>query len=542
MKPPKDALDQLLRALQDRQVPLGRDDVQWAFKSPSTASIVEEWVRKYLGPDTLLSQEELDLYQKLERTGATRGITASNDLSTISPLTDDDLRAAIESLQNSSAAIDEQTTVLKKQRDALEGITLQRHAAHSTRDETNRRRDQRYLQEKQRTATAVEELSQDLSSHLVEYQQQARSQTKLMNTGVAETLRSDDKTLSRLEDLMRETVSTSSEQTRAEAESTQASRLSDKSVSLAPTEVRRLTANLVFRLINLKTEEIRCRLDRVYLESYEKSSAEEVVHQGISKDETGTIEEELESLYSEIAPVSQMSVQQEYLQPLLQAIEDQKTRIVGQSVAALKYILKDRALELQAHHGAISAIASIAKAHGLFEPTEMISQSELTKPSTQGLSLSGSMSPVRKGTSHHKSSPASAEEDRKAVEQMFRHLGLHWDAGILEEQGIDPVLSALIAEQEAKLRTQLASLDSSTDTELADHIGGLERSIRLLLENFYVNSQYGDVHVLDQDLENRLHALERKVSHVGEWMERLDVEALGRGDKGREDFLERWSG
>lgn len=57
-----DHLEHLLTVLRDRQIPLGRDDVQWAFNAPNTKDMVVEWVEEYLGPDTLLSKEELDLY------------------------------------------------------------------------------------------------------------------------------------------------------------------------------------------------------------------------------------------------------------------------------------------------------------------------------------------------------------------------------------------------------------------------------------------------------------------------------------------------
>ena len=54
-------LRQLLRALEDRNIDLSRDDVEWAFDSASTREDVRKWVQEYLSPDCLLSKEEYKL-------------------------------------------------------------------------------------------------------------------------------------------------------------------------------------------------------------------------------------------------------------------------------------------------------------------------------------------------------------------------------------------------------------------------------------------------------------------------------------------------
>jgi hypothetical protein len=54
-------LDYLLRILEDRDINLGRDDIQWAFESSKTKGDASAWVEEYLKPATLLSREELEL-------------------------------------------------------------------------------------------------------------------------------------------------------------------------------------------------------------------------------------------------------------------------------------------------------------------------------------------------------------------------------------------------------------------------------------------------------------------------------------------------
>ena len=51
-------LERLVRALDEHQVGLSRDDVGWAFESSQTKDTIEKWVREYLSPATLLRREE----------------------------------------------------------------------------------------------------------------------------------------------------------------------------------------------------------------------------------------------------------------------------------------------------------------------------------------------------------------------------------------------------------------------------------------------------------------------------------------------------
>lgn len=71
---PRDHLEHLLIVLRERDVPITRDDVQWAFDAPNTKDTVVEWVKEHLGADTLLSKEELDLYASKGRAAETQNI------------------------------------------------------------------------------------------------------------------------------------------------------------------------------------------------------------------------------------------------------------------------------------------------------------------------------------------------------------------------------------------------------------------------------------------------------------------------------------
>ncbi len=81
---------------------------------------------------------------------------------------------------------------------------------------------------------------------------------------------------------------------------------------------------------------IRTRLDRIYLESLSKSSNSNG-HSGDSQ-EAVDLQEELESLYSEILPVAQMSAEQQYLEPALKTIGATNGKSQQRAVKAVTYV------------------------------------------------------------------------------------------------------------------------------------------------------------------------------------------------------------
>ena len=91
------------------------------------------------------------------------------------------------------------------------------------------------------------------------------------------------------------------------------------------------------RLIKNTVETLRTRLDRVYLEAIiaaERSGASKTA----SEDDVKALEEELESLYSEILPVAQMSAEQQHLEPALKSTNSQSGQSLSRSAAAVSYV------------------------------------------------------------------------------------------------------------------------------------------------------------------------------------------------------------
>lgn len=91
------------------------------------------------------------------------------------------------------------------------------------------------------------------------------------------------------------------------------------------------------RLIKNTVETLRTRLDRVYLEAIlnaERSGESK----SATEDDVKALEEELESLYSEILPVAQMSAEQQHLEPLLKSTNSSSGQSLNRSASAIAYV------------------------------------------------------------------------------------------------------------------------------------------------------------------------------------------------------------
>jgi hypothetical protein len=82
-------------------------------------------------------------------------------------------------------------------------------------------------------------------------------------------------------------------------------------------------------------EGIRTRLDRIYIEALNQAEAN---GNDAGSQEIADLQEELESLYSEILPVAQMSVEQQFLEPAIREIAARDGKGQQRTVKAVKYV------------------------------------------------------------------------------------------------------------------------------------------------------------------------------------------------------------
>ncbi|KAH0566143.1 hypothetical protein GP486_000473 [Trichoglossum hirsutum] len=528
MKEPS-PLDQLLAVLQERDIPLARDDVEWAFQSPQTNTEVHSWVQHYFGPDTLLSKEELELFSKLEKAGISREIAINHDLSVVKPISDEEIRSAIETLEISTAAINQQNLTLKAKRDHLEAIIEESHTAESTQNRLGDRHSRKFALERQHVIVATEELTQSLMSQLALAQQQAKVTNSALIPTVTEVLKSDDRAFSRLEKLMADLA---------------CSELADGNAAVkSETLSRKLTA--------FNAELIKARLDRIYVQAGLTTSTESrtILEPEIHKGEIEHLLEDLESLYSEIYSVAEMSTQNQFLGPILRAISDDDILLKSVSEERMNYVsctleyltkelnsIKDR---IQAHRSHREAVELLSAAVKLELSDPLSQQAKRESPTRRRLSATAAKSPAREKRAKHRVSGVFGEEEENPSQQLLKSLGisLRTDCG---RQDIESSLEAAVSERSSKLQSHFSSLESSTESSLAAHLGDSEKTLQLLLDTLYQDSQSNKVHLSSGGMESRIEKQERMVSEVGDGMSGLDMEVLHNRNKRRDGFVERW--
>lgn len=163
--------------------------------------------------------------------------------------------------------------------------------------------------------TNVELLSQGLEYQLAELEQQTQGGSELATQIIDGMLHSDDKLLSSLQKLGWELDTEDPEETES------------------VTKLRGICA----LLIKYTVECIRTKLDRVFLQALEAFSTSGA-SDGAAKENVIAQQEELEELYSEILPVAQMSVEQQWLEPSLRSLSSKNGNSLGQSAEALAYV------------------------------------------------------------------------------------------------------------------------------------------------------------------------------------------------------------
>jgi hypothetical protein len=90
-------------------------------------------------------------------------------------------------------------------------------------------------------------------------------------------------------------------------------------------------------LIKATVETVRTKLDTVYLESLITAERSGIAEPATA-DEVKELQDEVESLYSEILSVAQMSVDQQHLEPALKAVVAKSGQSMGKTTTSLEYV------------------------------------------------------------------------------------------------------------------------------------------------------------------------------------------------------------
>ncbi|ROT38141.1 hypothetical protein SODALDRAFT_379357 [Sodiomyces alkalinus F11] len=532
-------LNGLLRKL-DTGIRIDDASLQRALDDPTHGPAFKEWANLHLGADNLLSKGELALYASLDQSGEVDQLVTSQDLAIVPSVTEEELKTAIEELNRSTASITRQTETLKQHHNALAKLIEADAKAADSRSMLAAKKAAKQDAERKRLLTTVEELSQSLSFRIADLEQQSKAADDDLNRTVDELLHSDDKLLSSLQKLGWELDSEDPE---------------DKE------NVERLRETCM-RLIKSIVETTRTKLDRLYLEALNTAPLDA----GASMEDVTALQEEVESLYAEILPVAQMSVEQQYLEPALKSLSAKNGQSINRSAAAVVYInacleyllgrvdrLTPHIGTLRSHQAAISSFAHMIKTQ-LAVPSV---SAEKTAPPPQPASPIR----VRKNTTLKPSWDRRSSDlpDESPVEALLCMLAIDvaqpststsspqnpnlavsgWDA--------IPILARTQAEREAKADDVALNAQESFEHATAAHLADARRAMQLLRDSVLAESPFGaDVKLVDPAIESSIIVLRQEVAKVQARVEEIEsvrssARHKNRGPTGKQrEFVERW--
>ncbi|KJR88088.1 uncharacterized protein SPSK_07273 [Sporothrix schenckii 1099-18] len=577
--------EQLASILRARAIAVDDAQLDAALKDAASGPELVEWAATHLVDDTLLTLDELELYDALQRSGRDEQLAASLDdaqgdgVQVSLPLSDDDLRAAIAALERSTETIRKQTDRVRQQQDAVVKLeALSSTTGTASRAAFAARHQQRWDAARTDLAADVERLSRALDDRVADMGQQNRALAQRVQQTVDGLCRSDDTLLASLQKLgwaLPAAVASRDAAQDAAAQQQQAS-------------IARLR-DICLHLIKYAVETIRTKLDRLYLEALEAGTASATTASGSSApdDDVAALQEELESLYAEILPVAQMSVEQQHLAPALKALSGKNAKNVTRSLLALDYVdeclvfllehlslLTTRIDTAAAHYATADALVAAARTELAVQIPTASARAKAAHDQRRRLSNYGS--PVRRrpstgashmrtrsgtvsGTSSMTSADLKAQRRRSsgygagsfglgdshagsphaAMDQLLDNLSLvlpiedPLDADLASEVSASSVdtatrinarfLAATLADRTAKAHDVVANAHEAFETATFTHLADARRAEWLVRSSVLAESPFGAVQLADPEIDGSIAVMADEVRRLAE--RRAAVEA-----------------
>ncbi|KAJ5295210.1 hypothetical protein N7508_010031 [Penicillium antarcticum] len=505
--------DSILSILKERDILAKRDAIESAFGG---ASANTEWALKHLRPETLLSKEELALYSRLEASGALQPILCNPDLPAARPVLEDDLRNAIESLEASTVTIQKQTETLKFQCDSLN-----KQLGLAINLEQQRNRDVARLRKKheggrQNTTMAASELSDELEVNFKNATDKSSTESKRILASLSTRLKQDDKTLASLESLV------SGVKYRGNDAST-VTRTNDLSAMLA----------------DYVAEEIHYRLDRLYLETVQAGGTGAKASAG---ETSAALEEELESLYPEIGILAEMSIRQQFSEPILRELLNEHGKLRMASQESLEQAL-DTLIEMTlSKQDLTKQMADRLSSSVLLDQLAALYQIEageiVTQPSSRRDSLRRRS--LQPGLLLTAKVPAAPTIDQPALGSILRRVGVISESVLRpKDNGGNGGISDL-HEKRIQMSETLGNLKGAVDSPVLVHLSPSDSASQLLRSALTASCHY-ETSLHSTPEEQRILDLESEVVRLQTGIQGLNMDILHQRDKIQDRVLQRWT-
>ncbi|KAL4997752.1 hypothetical protein BDV10DRAFT_168902 [Aspergillus recurvatus] len=514
-----DPQEVVISALEDRNLPPNREEVTAAFHDSLNSARYAEWVQEHLNPNTLLSQEELGLYTKLEASGTLPALFSNANSDSTRPFLDEDVRKAIEALNISTAEIEKQTDILTFQYEILGRQHEQDNDRVYKQDREVERVRRKHEAERQNTAAAISELAYELEANLKNEAEKLTMDGKKILSALTARLKDNDKLLSTLEGLAFGIKS------------------SDGDVS-----IRKRTTELSSVLSQYVAEEIYCRLDRLYLEKvldYSNSISSVPIDRDLET--VVGLEQEMDSLYPEIDILAEMSTKQQYVEPILRQLENcygqlriashQKLDLILEIITDMTTSTETLITSLQDRESLCATLEAFASTYRSEVGDHILDSTSSRRETMRRFS----MQPTPVATLPPKQSAPFSEFD--CLGGLLRRLGLSIEAVFQAPEAVGGV-QTLITERQHML-DELHNYGVASDSPLAAEMLPTSRATSLLTFALEAESLF-TASLSSVEHERSLSALESKLSRIQKGIERLNHDVVYQRDKNQENFLERW--
>ncbi|PHH64684.1 hypothetical protein CDD81_4125 [Ophiocordyceps australis] len=521
------ALPLVLKAARACGLEARRDEIQRALDDAQHGAAFAEWATTHLGPDTLLTPDELAFYSALDTSGQVDKLAPLYNLSEVQPIPQDDLRRAIQELRQSTDTVIKQTDTMQQKQKILSLHVEKQRADTAQRQQVELEMALDTEAERKQVAIEVDRLSHSITLKLCTIEEQLQEDDPKLRALISDALHSDDKLLAGLQKLDGELDAQGPEDSAWLAE----------------------YRENCHRVIEDIAQTVRTTLDATYLDAL---VAAESGGDGkpVSDAQVEAVLNEVESLYPDITSVTQMKINEEYLEPAVKSIALKNKESINRTSMALDYMdecllhLHDRISSLcecverhESRHALTTAIAASAKAELAAQVSEANDAATHTVPASPA--RRASLSTLDKMSTPH-ARRSSAAEAPPPLEQLLRKLSL-------EPASTTSSLETRLREVEGALNKARAKLvhvergaHESYQEAIVKHVHDIWGAVQMMRDSVLAESPYGKVELVDADVEYSINAMKEGVAHVRQRLQALEEQELVEESEVREELLQRF--
>lgn len=294
----------------------------------------------------------------------------------------------------------------------------------------------------------------------------------------------------------------------------------------------------------LSVKEIHARLNSVYRETVEDygsrqfSSSEKTLSES-QMTQRENARAELKELGSEIDGLVGIVVDHQHRKPLQKGLlsaradsQVQRAQWSEYTVTALLYLtsrldaISEHVQHVRAHSNALTTISHI------LDNTVAVQQprgSQTASSPTADKAGAKGLKPLRLVQ-------ANRSETQDHAIQFLRQLDIR-----VPENTTSPNLAEILKSSLRDRRERLSTLASGTEQSITNTItqaiAKTDTNLQTLLESVFAHSSYGPVRLADDEIQSGLEKLERETQKIGDEMRELDVDAIARNVKSKQNEL-----